>query len=539
MFAFPTWSVSRLLRAVVLLLLLSTAGIALAAEPFAGVDAKWRHFRSPNFELYSRVAEGESRAVLRQLEVLRAMFLQTLRLEERAPAPVTIFYFNNVRDYRTYLRAEYRKNENYRASFHSDPDRGLMLLAPLDSAKFGHELALSSYIRHLFRTAGERPPTWIGTGFAQLFQTLEIVGDRVIFGRPSTGKVHVLREKQLMPLESLLGIEPGNELFAEEEATSLYFAQTWAIIHYWMLGKHNLPQERVDAFLRYARRQRDASPEERRQAFERFFGMDYAAMNKAVDSYIYSGRYSYAKLTIPDVPPADSYARRTVPRDEIQLELAGVALRTTRDPAGRLALLHALSTNPADIRVLEALGAVAMDERDMNVARERWARALEAGSTNPAIIQHLAQLETRGWFQQFDYYFRLPVEKADRLRDLLQRSIAVAPAQSEAYEMLAWTEACAPDPSVANINLVQKKFSTLDDRAHTLLALALVRLRLGDREGGLKLLDDIDKLEPSSRTQQAAEVTRAILEGRPPKRLTEKPEQTIRMEFGKPQFNQP
>lgn len=529
---------ATLWRCLCLLLLVSSPALR-ATEPFAGTDDKWRHFTSPNFELYSRVDEAESRAVLRQLEVLRATFLQTLQLKEKEPAPVTIFYFGHVRDFRAYVREEVRKNESYRATFHSDPDRGVMVLAPLASPGVGHQLALSTYVSHLFRTAGERPPQWLARGFSTLFETLALTDEKVLFGRPSPGRVRLLQEEKLMPLDALLGIEPGNELFANERATQLYAAQTWAIVHYWMLGRHQFPKDRVDAFLRYSRRQRDASVEERRQAFEHFFGVNYAEMNRAIDSYVVSGRYNFTKLPMPEVAPPAGYTRRAVPRSEIRLRLGELALRAVRSPAGRLALLQAVSENPGDVRVLEALGAVALEEREPGVARDRWNRAFEAGSTNPAIIQHLAQLESRGWFQQFDYYSRLPAERADRLRDLLRRSIAAAPAQSEAYELLAWVEAFAPEPFIPNVNLVQGKFPTLDDRAHTLLALALVRLRLGDRESGLKLLEDVDRLSPAPRTMQAVEMTRAILEGRPPRRLAEPLEQTAPIRIGKPQFARP
>lgn len=498
---------------------LSSRGSA-ATEPFAGVDAKWRHYQSPHFELYSRVSEGDSRTLLHELEVLRSLTLGTLKLESRTPVPVTIFHFRDDRDLRAYFPAELRKNTIYRAFYRPDPDRGFMLLAPLDSDRRGNQLALSSYIAHLFTMAGERPPPWFQHGFGDLFETIEVGSDNVTLGKPSPGVVQYLQRERFLPLESLLGIEPDNALFKDEQRARLFFAQAWAVVHYWLLGKHDdLPRERVYAFLTYVRQHRDAGGEELRQAFEATFGLTFAEMNRRIDTYVSSGRYMAAKLPLPEVAPAKSYARRDVSIEEIRLRLGEMAFRANRDPAGKFALLDSLGRNRTDTRSLEALGAMALREGDPGEARSRWNAAFEAGTQNPAVIRQLAELETKPWFRQFDYHFRLSDETAARLRTLLKRSIECAPQQAGAYEQLAWVESAAPKPEIASVNLVQGKFATLDDQPRTLLALALVRLRLGDRATAERLLGNVEEMKPPLSVLQSVERVRAILEDRPPRRI--------------------
>ncbi|MBA4137622.1 MAG: hypothetical protein C0518_09930 [Opitutus sp.] len=496
---------------------------AAPQEPFAGVDDKWRHYQSPNFELFSRVGDDDSRTLLREIEVLRALFLRTLDIEARAPAPVTIYYFGNVDDFRRYLEPGHRKNDSYRAFYLSHPDRGVMLLAPLDSDRSGNQLALSSYVYHLFRMAGERAPMWFTAGFAHLFETLEVQSERVNFGKASPGRVRLLQQKSLMPLESLMGIEQGDPLFADENASSLFYAQSWAVVHYWTLGQHKLPRAGIDRFLKLIRTQRGLTAAERRAKFEECFGLTLEAMNKAIDSYVASGRYTFSRVPLPDAAPKNSYVRRAVAREEIRERLGEVAYRAHGDQAGRFTLLDAIGRDRTNARAFEALGAVALREGDRDQFRDRWAAAIEAGTTNPAVIRQFAQFESERWFRQFDYYFRLPPERADYLRELLLRSIKVAPLQAEAYEQLAWVEASAPTPSIRNVNLVQSKFATLEDQPRTLLALALVRLRLGDRAAGEKFLAELEKGDADMMVRQAVETVRATLENRPPRRL-ERPE---------------
>jgi len=140
------------------------------------------------------------------------------------------------------------------------------------------------------------------------------------------------------------------------------------------------------------------------------------------------------------------------------------------------------------------------------------------GTTNPAVFQRLAEAETWRWFQQFDLYFRLPDERAEQLRGLLHKSIALVPEQSEAYEMLAWVESAAGKVNPANVNLVQERFKTLNHRGHALVALALIYVRINDLKGARQLLASLDKVEPDATDRSVAGIIEAEVDRR--ERLT-------------------
>lgn len=158
---------------------------------------------------------------------------------------------------------------------------------------------------------------------------------------------------------------------------------------------------------------------------------------------------------------------------------------------------------------------VALQESEIDVAREHWGQAVEMGTTNAAIFRELGRLESNAVFSQFDLDYRMPEKWAERLRNLLEKSIACAPEQSMGYEMLAWVEATAREPRIASINLVQQRFKTLNDKPRTLLALIMVRLRMGETEAAIEMLDQLDKMNPNEWVAFCAELTRARAEKRP------------------------
>lgn len=515
---FPTWW-----RNVVLpLLFCCAAGVwAASNEPFAGVDDKWRHYQSPNFELFSRIGDESSRRLLNDFELLRAYFFDSNKLAERMPLPLTIYAFGEKRDFDRY-RAATLRSDNITGVYLFRPDRASIMIAPAEDPKLAQQLNFHEFIHHLFRVTGYNPPMWINEGMAELFATIEIKSDSLVFGRPSLGHVRNLQRQDLMPIGRLLNTDSSAQLFGSGEThTGVFYGQSWALLHYWYFGDSKLPQETISKLVSYLiAHPRALNAQQLEKLFTDVTGKTYAQMEVLLDDYIRSGRYRWGNMPKPQVAPPESYAVRRVERDEIRERLAELALRSRRDPAGKLAMLQAAS-GPRGARALEALGGDALVEGDPDGAQRRWQDAMAAGSTNPAIYHQVAIMESRRWFDQFDYYFRLPDERATQLRDLLHRSIKFSPLQSDAYEMLAWVEASSSKPVIANVNLVQSKYATLDDQARTLLALALVRLRLGDRAGGEQLLAELEKSSIDLRVRTSVESVRAILEGRQARRMSQ------------------
>jgi hypothetical protein len=472
-----------------------------AGTDFAAAQKKWQHYQSPHFELYSRNSDGSSRELLRNLELLHALFFSTFRFAERRPAEVTVYYFQSDRELAAYKSAHYSKDRELAAYYKASPDRSIIALSAEYDLESTQHTIFHEYIHHLFRVTGEEPPVWYNEGMAELFSTLEIGSNGLILGKPLPGHVALVAREDLLPLATLFAVDYQSSIYTQGQHTGLFYAESWALLHYSLFGKAGPLQARLDDFLRFAAAQRwkTGGSEELRAAFQQKVGIDYPAMEELLERYVRTGRYATRKVAPPKIASPESYPQRAVSHEEMRERLAELALRVNRDPRGKLVLLQALEKNPANIRALESLGADALIDGDEVTFRERWERAIAAGSRNPALYHELALFEGRRWFGEFDYYFRLPEQKTEELRKLLLRSIEGAPDQVVAYELLAWVEASAPAPKPAHVNLVQQHFPVLKEQQRTLLALALVRARLGDKETALQLLADLDRMvEPES-----------------------------------------
>jgi len=469
--------------------------VAAAAEQFPGLDAKWRVYESPHFELFSRVSESESREMLRKLEGMRAVFLEQFGLTVRPGPRVTIYAFNNVRLLKSYLADETTTDDRIVGGYRVWPDRDVIALSLMD----GHDLAMwvvySNYTKHLLTAAGGNGrPSWVYQGLSMLLGNFELSGQSVYLGSSDPLRSRLVRENPKVDLSYLLRAEEGRSFFPAQDQANIFHAQSWGLLHYLYVAQSEVPQAKLNEFLRFVLFSGAATdPEEVERRFVATFGIEVAEMERRVSSYFRRG--SFTSRTVP-LPKAFSapVTVRALDVTEMRERLAELRLRNRRDPAGKFVLLEALE-GPRGARAAEALGTDAIVDGDDRRAQEYWVRAASAGSSNPTVAHLAAQMEFARWFARTDVYFRLSAEKTDELRRLLRRSIELVPTRSEPYEALAWVEAAAPQPDVANVNLVQRQFPELREQVRTLVALALVRARLGDPAAGLKLLTDLHEKE--------------------------------------------
>lgn len=473
-----------------------TTWAAGADTSFPGTDSKWRRYESPHFELFSHTDDRESRSVLNRLELLHSLFGEMVRSQEQRPNLVSIYFFDSEKAFRAYVPSS-MGNQDIAGYYLSRPDRSVIVLSPVWDNADAPRLIFHEYIHHLSRLNGDDPALWYTEGLAEFFSTLEERKKEMLIGKPIEQHVLLLRTARMMPLADLFSVEHSSRSYNESERAGLFYAQSWAMLHFLYCGsKNQTPDQRAarDRFLDLVRHEGEkGNAVVREQRFKECFGIDYNEGLRQLERYIRSGTYDQRLAPRPQIPAPETYAMTPVAREEMRLRLAELDLRVNRSPAAKLAMLEATTKETPDVRAFEVLGTEAYSEGDRVVTKERWAQAVDAGTKNPGVIHELAVLEGEDWFGRLDVTFELPESVAKRLRDLALMSIERAPNQTKAYEILAWVEATVKKPVAKNINLVQSHLPALRPRERTLLALALIRIHLLDFATARMILDQVEK----------------------------------------------
>lgn len=496
---------------------------AAQKEPLPAVDEKWKHYQSANFELYSHEGEQPSRQLLHDLETLRGVFFDRFKFTERARVDVTVFLFRTEEEFKAYGSDRWAKDHSFAGYYLEGKDRATIAISPSDDVDSARRIIFHEYIHHLFRAAELDPPVWFNEGMAEVLGGIKTDGGKLEIGHPQVNRLLSLRHAKLLPLEKLFSVDRDSEIYRSNDHTGLFYAQSWALLHYWYFGQSKISREAINRFTTVAADKQLAAQIDLRKYFRECFSMDYPEMQRQLEWYVTTGTYRYGKENPPKIPPSSSYAVRPVPAAEIRLRLAELLIRINHSELGKFILIDAAAKDAKDPRIFEALGAAALIDKDEQEAERRWTEALEAGSRNQAIYRELLRLESREWFLSFDFHYRLPAAHAERLRRYLKRAIEYEPTQTMHYESLAWVEALSQTPHLPNVMLVQEAFPRLKQKQRTLLALALVRINGGVKDAGLAMLKEMEKLKWDTWAMQSAEVVLASLEGRTARKIYEQP----------------
>lgn len=325
---------------VSVLLVMFCSGLALvrgAAEAgLPGVDDPWKRYESPHFELFSQANEGDSRRMLRQLELLHAVFAHMMRTQSQRPHRVTIYYFGSQTSFRSYTPLALRGRNRLAGFYLQGNARSLIVVSPVWNEEGAQRVIFHEYIHHLSRLNGETPPLWYSEGIAEFFSTIREDGDQLSLGLPINQHVAYLRKNPLMPLGTLFEWDRRSGDYNEADRVGVFYAQSWALLHYWYCGKIGMtPEKRAarDRFFSMIRLEGEqGDPVKREAMFKESMGMDYPETVRALLSYVRTGQYTWSKIPTPNIAPMSSYAVESVEEAEIARELAELQLRVNRSP---------------------------------------------------------------------------------------------------------------------------------------------------------------------------------------------------------------
>lgn len=484
------------------------------ADLLPGIDGKWQRYESANFELLSHKNDRDSRAILHDLELLRAVFLEHFKLVERDRLDVTVYSFSRESHMKAYSPKHEGRTKEIGGLYVARPDRAVIMLGPYGNSEEARQVVFHEYVHHLFKSVGISPPLWFNEGMAELMSGVKLEKENVVFGQPLAGRLGSLQRGKLIPLGELFAVGQDSKYYQSQDHAGLFYAQSWALLHYWLYGKSKLKPEASAKFLKFVMDEDAMAKTNTKSLFEECFEMDYRAMTKQLERYVKRGRFYFGAVPTPEIAGKETYTKTSVPQSVIRLRLADLAVRVHGSATGKVALLQATAVESVDPRVFEVLGSDAFVEGDSDSAESYWARAVEAGSSNSAVLRSLAQYEWGKWFNQFNYDLKLPEEVTLRFRELLVRSINSEPEQEASYEMLVWLETFSTKPALENVNVVQTRFGKLKDKNRTLLGLALFRAKRGMNDEAIKLIKLLGKGKLDDWTERAARITLARLEGK-------------------------
>lgn len=281
-------------RCLIIGLLLLADPVILAAKPQSWIDV-----RSPNFRVITNGNEKQARRVAYQFETIRAVFNKFFDIKDSVEEQPLVVIAAKDEDTLKDLLPEFwskRGTAHPAGIFLSGMGENYVgLRLDVSTDETGYESLYHEYVHFLTRRMMPHLPLWINEGLAECYGNTIIQGKQVYVGAPSRSAIIVLRQNALLPLNTLFSVDKSSPYYHEANKTSIFYAQSWALIHYLITRDWRERTNRIPQFVDLLRRN-VAQGEAARKSIG-----DPAALESALGRYIRDYTFTAAVVKAPSL----------------------------------------------------------------------------------------------------------------------------------------------------------------------------------------------------------------------------------------------
>ncbi len=439
--------------------------------------AAWTRLSSAHFVFVGDASEREMRDMARRLEAFRDVVGRVF--SERATAssvPTTVLVFRDRKSFEPYKPIYQGKPLAIAGLFAGREDANYIAIdAEQDTEAYG--VVFHEYAHFLVGNAAGSVPTWLNEGLAQVYQTFELRdgGRSAFLGLLDTNAVRVLQTaRTLMPVTELAAVTSDSPLYNEGDRRGLFYAQSWALVHYLSYGA----PARTGQLRRYLASL--ANGDEPADAFATAFG-DPRLLDKELRDYL--SQYTIASIKVSfdqKVVAAPLAPAEPVSEADVNGYLGDLLASIKRDDAARELLTRTLAAAPDSPRALMALGMMEMRASNDAAASPLLERAAALAPGAPSIQAAYGRVLTRradkGGADEDEVY--------RKARTVLARSLELDPANPSTLVTLAEVEMGLADAPERAVSLVRRAMDAAPGREEYRLMLGQALAMSGDFRGG-------------------------------------------------------
>lgn len=389
----------------------------------------WVSVRTTNFFMLGNASEKDIRKVGLKLEQFREVFTRLFpKMKFNTPVPTTVVVFKNDSSF-----TPFKPRENTAGYFQPGSDVNyIALTSEVRGQQDPFNVIFHEYTHLLVENTFESAPVWFNEGLAEYYSTFSITDDQKIqLGSPIGSHVFLLRESNMLPLRTLFEVDHKSPHYNERKKSSIFYAQSWALMHYLIIGKAG----KVEQLGKFMELLRTRIPME--QAFQQAFETPFEVMEKDLREYVKKDRYNVLKGHFERKLELDINAEaKPLTEAEAQAYLGDLLLHSHRKESYSY-LEKALKLDPNLTLAHSSIGMAYFREGKVNEALASLERAVAGDSKNYLAHYYYAFILSRANANE-PTNTGLPLEIVTKARDHVQKAIALRPDFPESYNLLAF-----------------------------------------------------------------------------------------------------
>ena len=387
----------------------------------SGAKQEWVEVRSPNFIVVSNSGEKEARKTAVHFEQIRAVFRRSLAVAGQHPSPlITILAAKDEGTMKSLLPEYWAKNHAHPAGIFVDRDNMYFAAVQLNTEGTNpYHTIFHEYYHSLTLPYYPNLPLWVAEGLADFWGNTDVNGADVQMGRPDENLVLELRQSSLIPLDVLFKVDHSSPYYNEQEKTSMFYAESWALTHYLMIGDKASHRPMLAAYLDAV--SQGATPE---QAAAKGFG-DLKHLQSALEAYVRSNSFYILKGSAPPEIPQSDLKVRELSEAEVDVYRGGFQTIRGNGKDAIPILEQAVKTDPKLALGYQYLAYAEFANGKRQEALADFSRAIELDPNNAVTRYMRARLYAMSGGDQ------------EKIKADLRAAIAADPNFASAYGILA------------------------------------------------------------------------------------------------------
>jgi tetratricopeptide (TPR) repeat protein len=453
----------------------------------------WIEVRSQHFTVVSDAGEKQARRIADQFEQIRKVFQNAFpKLRADMGKPVTIFALKNEDSMKTLLPAYWEvKGHTHPAGLYiPGEDKHCVVVRTNIQGDNAYEVVYHEYTHALENLNFQELPLWLSEGIAEFLGNSKIHEGFVEIGVPAPHHFEVLREHKLIPIDVLLQVDSHSPYYNEENRASLFYAESWALVHYLLMDPEARQNQLLQNFL--AAYQASGNQVE---AAQRSFG-DLRKFAQVMERYSRQDQSYVGRVTTSVHGDPKSYRSRTLTAAEVDALRGDLYTRTRRRKEAKEALDAALQEDPKLPLVHEGLGLLALSQQQTEEAEAEFTAAVQLNSRSFLAYYFSARARMR--------YGMNTEEETKQVTAALEKAISLNPQFAPAYEALSSLYSLHPETTDKAITAGKKAIELEPGTLTYAVSYGYVLLRLGKVADAKTMATRIQAVAKTPEDQSAA-----------------------------------
>lgn len=289
-------------------------------------QVNWIEIQAPHFTVYSNAGESEGRTTALEFEEIRALFQHLYpKLRVDSGKLTIIFAIKNEDSFKLFIPSygQNSKSMHLGGFYYPSYDKNFAVVRTdaRNNSALGNRTVYHEYTHAYFRYNFRGLPLWLDEGLAEYYGNTRIESKESGVGLPNESELRTLKQSQLLPVDQLVTIDRTSPLYNTNEHAGIFYAESWALVHYLMLSPEVREQDLINKYLNALHATDDPI-----EAAKESFG-DLKKFSDKLNGYIRQFNFQYGRVKLQSNLSEKDFSARKVPAAEGLLAVADFLLR--------------------------------------------------------------------------------------------------------------------------------------------------------------------------------------------------------------------